>query len=259
MLCPNIVTRGSNTAGDCSFPFIFISHLPHQRNVSSSCHLLLLLHSLPSSLSHQPKMSPRDGTPTSTSTDGTAWPWILEHFLTYPSTFEIPLRTMFAINLTPTLSSGSTPETSTPYSSFPGQHLSGQNASDHFKECLLNHLKQLPSRQVSLPASFISSYVRKCFPQELCDVDFTMALTALDYLKDLESRRRRELAHVFERLGLEKNGLGEAGLEVDRAHLDWAVSMQGKDEKVESLYTEVYVGLRRWVRYPRFSTARRYR
>lgn len=204
-------------------------------------------------------MSLRDGptTSTSTSTDGTAWPWILEHFLTYPGTFEIPLRTMFAINLTPTLSSGSTPEASPSSSSFPGQHLSGQNASDHFKECLLNHLKQLPSRQVSLPASFISSYVRKCFPQELCDVDFTMALTALDYLKDLESRRRRELAHVFERLGLDKNRLGEAELEVGRAHLDWAVSMHAKDGKVESLYTEVYVGLRRWVRYPRSLTARR--
>lgn len=158
---------------------------------------------------------------------------------------------MFAINLTPTLSSGSTPEASPSSSSFLGQHLSGQNASDHFKECLLNHLKQLPSRQVSLPASFISSYVRKCFPQELCDVDFTMALTALDYLKDLESRRRRELAHVFERLGLDKNRLGEAELEVGRAHLDWAVSMHAKDGKVESLYTEVYVALRRWVRYPK--------
>lgn len=203
-------------------------------------------------------MSPRDGTPTSTSTDGTALAWILEHFLAYPGSFEIPLRTMFAINLTPTLSSGSTPEIS-PSSSFQGQHLSGQNASDHFKECLLNHLKQLPSRQVSLPASFISPYVRKCFPQELCDVDFTMALTALDYLKDLETRRRRELAHVFERVGLDKNSLGEAGLEVGRAHLDWAVSMQTKDAKVESLYTEVYVGLRRWVCYQRFLTARRYR
>lgn len=111
---------------------------------------------------------------------------------------------------------------------------------------------------MSLPASFISSYVRKCFPQELCDVDFTMALTALDYLKDLETRRRRELSHVFERLDLDKNRLGEAGLEVGRAHLDWAVSMQTKDAKVESLYTEVYVGLRRWVCYPRSLTARRY-
>lgn len=103
---------------------------------------------------------------------------------------------------------------------------------------------------MSLPASFISSYVRKCFPQELCDVDFTMALTALDYLKDLETRRRRELAHALERLGLDKKILGDSGLEVGRAHLDWAVSMQTKDGKAESLYTEVYVGLRRWVCYP---------
>ena len=104
---------------------------------------------------------------------------------------------------------------------------------------------------MSLPASFISSYVRKCFPQELYDVDFTMALTALDYLKDLETRRRRELTHVFERLSLDKNRLGEAGLELGQAHLDWAVSTKAKDGKVESLYTEVYVGLRRWVCYPR--------
>ncbi len=77
-----------------------------------------------------------------------------------------------------------------------------------------------------------------------------MALTALDYLKDLETRRRRELTLVFERLGLDKDTLGEAGLEIRRAHVKWAVDMQAKDGKVELLYTEVYVGLRRWVSRP---------
>lgn len=30
--------------------------------------------------------------------DGAAFTWLLEHILTYPGTYEIPLRTMYTLN-----------------------------------------------------------------------------------------------------------------------------------------------------------------
>ncbi len=33
-----------------------------------------------------------------TMEQGAAFPWILEHLLTYPGTYEIPLRTMYTLN-----------------------------------------------------------------------------------------------------------------------------------------------------------------
>lgn len=123
----------------------------------------------------------------------------------------------------------------------------------------MNHITQLPSQPFSLPPAFITSFVRRCFTTELCLVDFTQALTALDYLKDLENRRRRELNLALQRLGLDKNSVGESEEDLTKNHpriTEWARGMQEKEKKVESLYTHVYLGLRRWVSiFPGLSAA----
>ena len=80
-------------------------------------------------------------------------------------------------------------------------------------------------------------------------VDFTQALTAMDYLKDVDNRRRRELASALQRLGLDR-GFDErrSGQPAQRERVsEWIKSMQDKERKVEALYTQVYIGLRRWV------------
>ena len=200
---------------------------------------------------------------TSSSNEGSAFPWILEHLLAYPGTYEIPLRTMYTLNSapqtqkhsrqsirpdTPSLcsSNGSSPDSTPASPDFPPeqqQQLVPQNATDHFKSCLMTHISNLPSQPFSLPPSFITSFVRRCFTADLCLVDFTQALTALDYLKDLENRRKRELRVALERLGV----TGEDTLKKYPRVSEWTTTMENTDKKVEALYTQLYIGLRRWV------------
>ena len=215
-------------------------------------------------------------TSSTASTDGSAFPWILEHLLAYPGNYEIPLRTMYTLNSTPQVqpypprqstrsdtpslsnSAGSSAESSPASPSFPPdqqQQLAAHGATEHFKSCLMNHISQLPSQPFSLPPSFITSFVRRCFSTDLCLVDFTQALTALDYLKDLETRRKRELTLVLQRLGVDKDTLTQTEEEKRISNpriLDWVMQMQNKERKVEALYTQVYLGLRRWVNSPKF-------
>ena len=130
------------------------------------------------------------------------------------------------------------------------QHSTKLAATDHFKSCLMEHISYLPSQPFSLPPSFITSFVRRCFTEDLCLVDFTQALTALDYLKDLETRRKRELSAVLRRLGINGESFGQERESLSSQHpeiAEWLSSMEDKERRVEALYTQVYIGLRRWV------------
>ena len=199
---------------------------------------------------------------------GSAFPWILDHLLQYQGSYEIPLRTMYTNNIlahsslsrhrpsTPGLSAPSSCEPSpitpqTPQFADDIARLSEkQAATDRFKSCLMEHVSYLPSQPFSLPPSFITSFVRRCFTDDLCQVDFTQALTALDYLKDLETRRKRELAQALQRLGIHGSRMNEERKELEKYHqgiAEWIATMEDKERKVEALYTQVYIGLRRWV------------
>lgn len=214
-------------------------------------------------------MSPHPSSSSNGSSDGSAYPWILEHILAYPGTYEIPLRTMYTLNSTPSTkqypqqslrpgtpslsSTASSPESSPQSPDFPPdqahQNIAAVSATEHFKSCLMTHISQLPSQPFSLPPSFITSFVRRCFTADLCLVDFTQALTAMDYLKDLENRRKRELVQALQRLGLDKTMVEQTSEDVckDSNISDWVGSMQDKERKIDALYTQVYIGLRRWV------------
>jgi phage-related protein len=91
----------------------------------------------------------------------------------------------------------------------------------------------------------------------LDEVDFPQALTALDYLKDLENRRRREVAAALQRLNIHPDDLKEK-TELAKKYpgvLTWIESINVQGRRVEALYTQIYLGLRRWVSwfpsYPR--------
>ncbi|MCJ1247669.1 hypothetical protein MMC30_004884 [Trapelia coarctata] len=207
---------------------------------------------------------------TTPDPSGSAFPWILDHLLQYPGSYEIPLRTMYTNNIlaqanhstlsrhrprTPGLSAPSSCEPSpiTPQTPQFADDIARQSekqaATEQFKSCLMEHVSYLPSQPFSLPPSFITSFVRRCFTDDLCQVDFTQALTALDYLKDLETRRKRELAQGLQRLGVHGSKMNEEREEVEKYHpriAEWISSMEDKERKVEALYTQAYIGLRRW-------------
>lgn len=133
--------------------------------------------------------------------------WILDHVLKYPKQYRsLPLRTTYILNST-------------------------VGTAADFQTALYDHINQLPSQPLSLPPSFLSSFVRKTFPDDIELATFDQALTALDYLKMLDERRKKDVAAA----------IGEAKDE-NRVNL-----LRTKDNKVDSLYAKALIGLRRWV------------
>ena len=111
-------------------------------------------------------------------------------------------------------------------------------------------ISQLPNQPNSLPPSFITGFLRRCFPSELTEVDFPQALTGLDYLKDLEARRRREVAAAMARLEIDRDALDSEAEPLSSRYpgvARWVKSIEDKERKIDALYTQLYIGLRRWI------------
>ena len=191
---------------------------------------------------------------------GAAYPWVLEHLLTYPATYEIPLRTMYTLNATtqhqqqcppvpsPNTVPGNAFPLQTPAAAEEQQNMTTTTAAAQLRANLVQHISQLPSQPTSLPPSFITSFVRRCFQRELDQVDFPQALTAMDYLKDLEVRRRREVVAALDKLGIDQEDLSHREKLAQKypGVLRWVMDIEERERKVEALYTQVYLGLRRW-------------
>ncbi|KPI41341.1 uncharacterized protein AB675_7894 [Cyphellophora attinorum] len=188
--------------------------------------------------------------------EGAGYVWVLEHLLAYPGTYEIPLRTMYTLNCSTATppSQSSSPKLSgnafaTPTSSSQeDQNKITQTAAAQLKASLMQHITQLPHQPTSLPPSFITSFVRRCFPENVEGVDFAQTLTALDYLKDLEVRRRREVVAALDKLGISRDDICQRETLAKKypGVMQWIEGIEDKERKVESLYTQVYLGIRRW-------------
>jgi hypothetical protein len=183
----------------------------------------------------------------------TSMAFILEHVLQYPGSYDIPLKTMYELNRVDRAQpfpkalakSGSTSPVSTSFAWNPTEA-----AAASFTSSLMNQLKALPTRTSALPPAFIVNFVTRTFMPEPSDVDWSQALTALDYLKDLETRRRKEMATTFEALDVHRDTW-----DADMARVAekapgialWINNLEGKNRKAESYYAQLWVGLRRWV------------
>lgn len=197
----------------------------------------------------------------SASADYQSYSLILEHILSYPASYEIPLRTMYTINSTPAARTGhSFSQSRTRENSIdsrasesptsPNFPFRNDSATESLTSNLVAQMASLPSQPASLPPSFITAFVRKAFAADLRFVDFPQALTGLDYLKDLEARRRREVGAALDRLGISRETIGAAEEELAGRYpgvLSWFRTLEEKERKIEALYTQLYVGLRRWV------------
>ncbi|KAF2807920.1 uncharacterized protein BDZ99DRAFT_391355 [Mytilinidion resinicola] len=178
---------------------------------------------------------------------------VLEHLLQYPGNYEIPLRTMYTINSagrpqpaarsraqTPTTSKG---EDRSPISE-------GEYPNHEFTASLMNQISKLPSQPCSLPPTFIVSFVSKCFPPFLGEAEFSQSLAALDYIRDLETRRHKEYAAALRRLtvlpntvGTEADDFSERLPGVGR----WVANAEAKNNKADMYYAQLWIGLRRWI------------
>lgn len=188
----------------------------------------------------------RNTSDESSSSAGSAHRLILEHMLRYPGTYELPLRTMYALNSVPSTNQPQPGDASPSRSQNRPEH-----AAQRLETSLMVELSQIPQQPASLPPIFISTFVRKCFASELSLVDFPQALTALDYLKDLETRRGREYKAAMDRLGINPDNCAAAERMLAQRYpssLPWFRSVTEKTDKVQALWTSLYLALRRWVR-----------
>lgn len=191
--------------------------------------------------------------------DGAALTWIFDHCLRYPGSYEIPLRTMYTINCNPAKANNNgnrspetffTPRNSTSTKSSRSSQEDTVDAAADFRSQLINQISRLPSQPCSLPPSFLSSFLRRSFTAELESVDFPQALTALDYLKDLETRWKKEMSSALQRLNISYEDAqnpqqSELGAKYPGV-LAWLETMNAKGRTLEATYTQIYVGLRRW-------------
>ncbi|KAJ5266750.1 hypothetical protein N7478_009558 [Penicillium angulare] len=194
--------------------------------------------------------------------NGRALTWIFDHCLRYPSSYEIPLRTMYTINCNPAKGTNAnrTPETAFSPRDSISTTSTKSNKSSHsedsidaaadFRSQLIHQISRLPSQPCSLPPAFLCSFLRRCFTEHLESVDFPQALTALDYLKDLECRWKKEIANAVQRLNIDREDAqdplhSELGMKYPGV-MAWLQNMNAKARTLEALYTQVYVGLRRW-------------
>ncbi|KAJ5749813.1 hypothetical protein N7533_006841 [Penicillium manginii] len=203
-------------------------------------------------------MSPRS--PQSLdSPNGAALTWIFDHCLRYPASYEIPLRDMYTFNCNPT--NTPFPRTRSPETAFSPRNSSSTHSSRSsngsfdaaadFRSLMSHQIANRSSQPCELPVSFLTGFVHRCFTPELESVDFPQALTAIDYLKDLETRWKKEMEAALTRLGIKRedaenpNSSGFAGKYP--GVMTWLHTMNAKARTVTALYTQIYVGLRRWV------------
>lgn len=219
------------------------------------------------------------------SQDETAYSWVLERVREQPRNgHELPLRTMYTLNLMPpkghcsqrqrhahsrSAASGSpgsapslsssvstSPEASPHVLDFPLDHQHrgksptmvdelDDDGAALFRQCFFEQLNQMPPQSRSLPPCAINSLVRRSCTPNLYHVDFSQALSVADNLKVLETRRCKELADVLKRLQLDDPSVSIASRPRLAAWLD---DVRARDKSIEALYAAAYVGVRRWVR-----------
>lgn len=189
---------------------------------------------------------------------GASYQLILEHVFQKSGTYEIPLRTMYAINCSPgfqrreqlgSIATSAPPTTTVSPTTSNPQQPPISPATAQFTSALIDHITKLPTQPCSLPAPFITTFLRRCFCEDLTLVDFPQALTGLDYLKDLETRRRRAIESAFTKLGLQRDPVDADQIKAQTPSVvAWVKTLTDSERKVEALYTQLYIGLRRWVR-----------
>lgn len=180
---------------------------------------------------------------------------ILEHVLQYPGSYEIPLRTMYTLNCAPRAQPlpKELSRAPSPAAGQPPAWNEAESASMNFTSQLMSHIHSMPQQPSSLPPTFIISFASRIFHPSLSLVDFPQALTALDYLRDLDNRWRKELKAALDRVHIHPRSASH-DIEVLSERYPgialWAKNMEGKSQKAELYYAKMWLGLRRWVRLP---------
>lgn len=98
-----------------------------------------------------------------------------------------------------------------------------------------------------LPPHFVREFcTERVFVKDFGGVRLDLALTALDYLRDLEFSRRDILREAAGKLGIdERNWRNVLGGNPEA--LKWVEQTQGNELRAETLYADLFLDLRIWV------------
>ena len=103
------------------------------------------------------------------------------------------------------------------------------------------------SRCDGLPAAFVRKIcLNRIFLESYDDVDFDQALAGLDYLRNLETKRRNTLRYAAQRLGLDHVNW-EDTLAGEPEAKSWIELTQKQELQIERYYADLFVDLRVWV------------
>ncbi len=102
-------------------------------------------------------------------------------------------------------------------------------------------------RRESYPQGFGQKFcLNDVFAEEYDLADFSKALSALDYIRDLERTRRSSLQGAAQRLGITKTNWRDV-LAADRDAYEWIESMLALEFDMSTYYAIIFVDLRIWV------------
>lgn len=105
-------------------------------------------------------------------------------------------------------------------------------------------------KSTGLPSGLVKQMcLDRAFRADYNEADFTQALTALDYLRDLECTRRTALRDAAVRLGITKDNWRDV-LSEEREAYNWVERVQQQELEIETHYANVFIDLRIWVREP---------
>ncbi|CZT00178.1 uncharacterized protein RCO7_08399 [Rhynchosporium graminicola] len=103
-----------------------------------------------------------------------------------------------------------------------------------------------PQNRKALPAHFVRKYcLDRVFVSDFKDVNFDHALTALDYLRDLEYTRRTALRQAALGLGINEHTWRRV-LWGNVPALKWVEETQGNELRIELMYSDLFLDLRIW-------------
>lgn len=149
---------------------------------------------------------------------------------------DLPLRTMYILNCA---SRGQHPLPS---------NAKGLESVPEFTSILQTEMSQLPLQRTSLPYVFVRKFVKETFcHEELGRVNFPQALTALDYLKDIEMRRQKMVQDMWQRVDIETWESIEEKVSRDEAIIRLFNILNRKEKYLGELYAWLYVHLRQWI------------
>ncbi|KAE8446785.1 hypothetical protein EG329_011690 [Mollisiaceae sp. DMI_Dod_QoI] len=115
------------------------------------------------------------------------------------------------------------------------------------KSVLDKYLPEKEEDQVQgLPYEFIRDFCHKEFPTEYERANFNHALTALDYLRDLEFSRRAQLRAAGRRWGITEHNW-KGAFTSNKNSYAWYLRMQHEEKEIQKWFANIYVGLRIWI------------